>query len=110
NPAVPPWLVEVIAALHAKRPQQRFPSAAELAELFRQHLAHLEEPALVPPPPDSSRRLRRLRRPPRLRRVLVLAGLAVGLAAVGLAAYLIWAGPAPRLKLTGHDGPVWALA
>jgi serine/threonine protein kinase/WD40 repeat protein len=108
NPAVPPWLAEVIAALHVKKPEQRFPSAAELADLLRQHLAHLENPAQVPPP-DSTSRLARFRRRPRLHRVL--AGLAVvALAGLALAGWLLWDRPAPPLKLVGHEGPVWSLA
>jgi WD40 repeat protein len=109
-PNVPAWLAEVIAALLAKKPDRRFPSAAELADLLGRHLAHLEEPARVPPPADTDRRLRRLRRRrPRLRFILVGALL---LLVVGLGGYLLWShvGARPRLVLKGHDGPVRALA
>jgi eukaryotic-like serine/threonine-protein kinase len=60
NPAVPVWLVEIIEKLHAKDPAERFQSAAEVADLLGQHLAHLQQPGLisVPPPwvarPESS--------------------------------------------------------
>jgi serine/threonine-protein kinase len=51
NPEVPPWLVEIIDQLLAKDRARRFQSAAEVADLLGQHLAHLEQPAAVPMPP-----------------------------------------------------------
>jgi len=51
NPEVPEWLGDVIAKLNAKRPDDRFQSAKEVAELLQQHLAHLREPHVVAPPP-----------------------------------------------------------
>jgi hypothetical protein len=50
NPAVPDWLAAVIAKLHAKNPEDRFRSAAEVADLLGEHLALLQQPALVPRP------------------------------------------------------------
>ncbi|HMF16835.1 MAG TPA: protein kinase [Gemmataceae bacterium] len=50
NPEIPDWLVKIIDTLHAKDPEERFQSAAEVAELLEQHLAHLENPELVRPP------------------------------------------------------------
>jgi WD40 repeat protein len=50
QPETPEWLVEIIARLHAKNPADRFQSAAEVAELLSQHLAHLQQPELVPMP------------------------------------------------------------
>ena len=38
NPAIPPWLAAVVERLHAKRPADRFASAAEVAELLRYNL------------------------------------------------------------------------
>src|SRR5262249_16058526 len=49
-PEVPEWLRDIIAKLHAKKPDERFQSAKEVADLLRQHLAHLENPALAPMP------------------------------------------------------------
>ena len=46
-PEVPQWLCDIIATLHAKDPAQRFQSAAEVAALLEQHLAHLQQPSLV---------------------------------------------------------------
>jgi WD40 repeat protein len=50
-PEVPQWLCDIIARLHAKKPNERFQSATEVAELLRQHLGHLEHPSLEPMPP-----------------------------------------------------------
>ena len=49
-PEVPQWLCDVIARLHAKDPAERFQSAAEVAALLEQHLAHLQQPSLVARP------------------------------------------------------------
>src|SRR5262249_50257179 len=54
NPDVPEWLCDVIARLQAKQPDQRFQSAAEVAELLRHPLAPLQRPDAVPLPPPVS--------------------------------------------------------
>jgi serine/threonine protein kinase/regulation of enolase protein 1 (concanavalin A-like superfamily) len=51
SPDVPEWLEAIVAKLHAKRPEDRFQSAQEVADLLGQHLAHLQEPRRVPRPP-----------------------------------------------------------
>jgi hypothetical protein len=63
NPGVPDGLVEIIGKLHAKKPVERFQTAAEVAELLSQHLAHLQQPALLPVPAPLPRGPRRLRPP-----------------------------------------------
>jgi WD40 repeat protein/serine/threonine protein kinase len=50
SPEIPDWLEGIVAKLHAKDPANRFQSAAEVAELLGQHLAHLQQPALAPRP------------------------------------------------------------
>ncbi|HZW29338.1 MAG TPA: protein kinase [Isosphaeraceae bacterium] len=50
NPEVPDWLEDVIDRLLAKKPADRFPTAAEVADLLERGLAHLQQPATVPPP------------------------------------------------------------
>ena len=52
NPAIPPWLVQIVDRLHAKTPQQRYPSAEYLAELLTDCLAHLNQPADHPLPEE----------------------------------------------------------
>jgi serine/threonine protein kinase len=50
NSSIPEWLEAIVAKLHAKHPVDRFASAAALADLLEQHLAHLQQPAAVPMP------------------------------------------------------------
>src|SRR5262249_29766845 len=51
NNEIPDWLCDIIGKLHAKKPEDRFQSAKEVAELLGQHLAHLQQPSIVAPPP-----------------------------------------------------------
>ena len=44
NPEVPPWLEAIIARLMAKNPSDRFQTAAEVADLLEQCLAHIQQP------------------------------------------------------------------
>jgi uncharacterized protein (TIGR03067 family) len=50
NNEIPDWLEAIVAKLHAKRPEDRFQTAKEVAELLGQHLAHLQQPASAPAP------------------------------------------------------------
>jgi serine/threonine-protein kinase len=50
NSDVPEWLEQVIARLHAKRPEQRFSSAGEVEDVLARGLAHLQRPGKVAPP------------------------------------------------------------
>jgi len=47
NPEVPDWLAAVVEKLHAKDPAGRFQTAAEVAELLGQYLAHVQHPSAV---------------------------------------------------------------
>ncbi len=83
NPEIPSWLCRVIERLHAKSPDDRFQSAAEVAELLGQCLAHVQQPTterlpdlIQPVMSDTGSRLWMLR-----------SALAVGIA---LAASLMW--------------------
>jgi serine/threonine protein kinase len=95
NPKTPDSLAAMIEKLHAKNPDDRFESAAEVAALLRQHLAHLQQPALVPMPPS-------LRRPlPTRQHPMVAAAVAAAIfmvAAVGLWQIVI--------RITDKDGNV----
>jgi serine/threonine protein kinase len=97
-PEVPDWLCDVIGKLHAKKPDERFQTASEVADLLSQHLAHLQQPQLVPQPaappkePAVLPSKRASSRRPR-RRVLTAAGV---LAAVGIATtYFVMRPPPP---------------
>ena len=50
NVEIPDWLEAIVAKLHAKKPEERFQSAKEVAELLGQHLAHLQQPGMAPMP------------------------------------------------------------
>jgi serine/threonine protein kinase len=79
-PDVPQWLCDLIARLHAKDPAQRFQSAAEVADLFGRHLAHVQQPTLVARPQFA-----RVGGQSKTRRIAVVAAAVVVVAAVGAA-------------------------
>jgi hypothetical protein len=85
-PEVPQWLCDLIARLHAKAPAQRIQSAAKVATLLEQHLAHLQQPSLVPQP-ETVEALRQRQRG----RLALLAAAALLLVVLGtLLTYLLW--------------------
>jgi WD40 repeat protein/serine/threonine protein kinase len=50
SPELPGWLIGIINRLLEKEPGDRFQTAAEVAELLNQCLAHVQQPAVVPLP------------------------------------------------------------
>ena len=84
NPEIPDWLSAIIERLHAKDPAGRYKSAAEVAEILGEHLAHVQHPSLVPLPPTEKRTFRSPSRRPRLW-AAVAAGLLCLAAGLGLA-------------------------
>lgn len=50
NSRIPPWLSRLIGTLHAKSVADRYSSAAEVAELLEQCLAHAQHPSVHPLP------------------------------------------------------------
>ena len=50
NPDIPEWLCQIVEKLMAKRPDERFDSAEEVAELLEDCLAHVQQPTTVPLP------------------------------------------------------------
>jgi WD40 repeat protein/biopolymer transport protein ExbD len=83
RPELPEWLATIIATLHAKDPAQRYGSAAEVADLFGQCLAHLQQPALTPLP-AGIRRHSAARRPRRRAWALAAAVLVLAVAGLGV--------------------------
>jgi len=90
NPEVPEWLEAIIGKLMAKRPEDRFQTAAEVAELLSQCLAWAQRPEGHCPPSVPKMARKRIRS-----RYLVLAGVF----AVTLIAFVMWAVLTPTLKL-----------
>ena len=65
NTDVPVWLGHVIGRLMAKRPEDRFESAAHVAELLEGCLAHVQQPAAIPlPEAVTALAPKKTRRPP----------------------------------------------
>jgi eukaryotic-like serine/threonine-protein kinase len=56
NPAIPVWLEQVTERLQAKRPSDRFASAAEVADLLTYNLHHPNDPRSFPPVRRSKQR------------------------------------------------------
>ncbi len=58
NAEVPDWLDRIVFRLMAKRPDDRYQTAAEVSAVFEKAVAHVQNPTAVPPP-DVPRRRRR---------------------------------------------------
>ena len=56
NPEIPEWLCQIVAKLMAKRPDDRFQSAQEVAKLLEECLAHVQQPTVVPLPAAAPER------------------------------------------------------
>jgi serine/threonine protein kinase len=54
NPEIPDWLADLIGKLHAKKPEDRFQHAKEVAQLLAQHLAQVQQPVRLPSPPRGA--------------------------------------------------------
>ncbi len=50
NPDIPEWLCRIVARLMSKQPGDRHESAAEVAQLLEECLAHVQQPTTVPLP------------------------------------------------------------
>lgn len=96
NPAIPLWLVRLVERLLAKEPSQRFDSAAEVAALFEQCLAHVQQPTTIALPSELIE--------PRRRRALSFyaAAALVLLVSGGLA---VWAWQPPSSRRAGDVSP-----
>jgi len=122
NPEVPGWLVDVIDKLHAKKPADRFQSAADVAEVLSRALVrieHLSEDQKKACKAAAARQS--LRRAVDLgRRRFLWMGLGVLLGAGGTVAATALRrrlsgtagddGPsvAPLATLNAHVGPIWS--
>jgi uncharacterized protein (TIGR03067 family) len=94
NPEIPEWLCAIVSRLMAKRPEDRFSSAGEVAELLQGCLAHVQQPtdAALPSSLPKSKSVSFFGR----NKQLFAGGIAmVSTLVVGLAAVLAWQGTAP---------------
>ncbi len=86
SPELPSWLTTLVTRLHAKAPEYRFDSAGQVALLFEQCLAHVQTPdSPLPPELQEHRVAFRLSG-----RILTIVASALGVAAIAIAASLIW--------------------
>jgi hypothetical protein len=110
NPEIPGWLCGVITRLHAKNPAERFPSAEDVADHLRQHLAHLQQPSSMAMPATVARPTPIGPARKRRRAGLVAAGLALLALGSGLllAYRAAWLGrlPEPHSQHSGPPAPV----
>ena len=95
NPDVPDWLESIVMKLIAKSPNDRFESAAVVAELLESCLAHVQQPSSVPlpavaiVPPATSR----TKKPPAFWGTIVASVAAA--ACLGFWAMFLWGGSDP---------------
>lgn len=90
NPEIPDWLVAIIDRLLEKKPEDRFHTAGEVAEVLGEYLAHVQQPSRVGLPARLKRPLRPLGGPKWLS-----AALATSVAAVlfGLIGFWLFSKP-----------------
>jgi len=120
NPDIPDCLVGVIHKLQSKKPEDRFQSAAEVAELLGSYLALLQYTTKTQTPCSASAPAEKpAASPPRRSfRHLGMFGLGGLVALLGALALFRMgnpgshtdAGPAPRAIFKGNAGPVWSVA
>jgi serine/threonine protein kinase len=118
NPAIPDWLAAVVERLHAKRREDRFASAAEVADLLRYNLEHPDQPRCPPSVARQQSAANGQRRTnSRRRRVMALVAVFLLLGSLALAAalYQTYRGEQQsdlpvRATLQGHSGPILSVA
>jgi eukaryotic-like serine/threonine-protein kinase len=121
NPAVPGWLIDVIDRLHAKKPADRFQSAADVAEVLSRALVRIEH--MSEDQKKSCKKAAALRRTVDLgRRRFLWMGLGGLLGAGGTLAATVLrrrslgaagddgSSVAPLATLNAHVGPIWSTA
>jgi hypothetical protein len=112
NNEIPEWLCEIIAKLHAKKPEDRFQTAKEVAELLGQRLADVQAGREIGQRTESCKELaeaavgpKRQTRIPRLVAALVILGTTLVL----IACILFWPFQlfrSPNLTLWANQGDV----
>jgi WD40 repeat protein len=120
NPEVPGWLVDVIDKLHAKKPEDRYQSAADVAEKLSRALALIEHsPDHIKKCKMAAAAARQAVNMGRRRFMWLALGAVVGsgstLAATALLRRRVIGAPgdegasvAPLATLDAHVGPIWS--
>ncbi|MEQ1826087.1 MAG: serine/threonine-protein kinase [Pirellula sp.] len=90
NPQLPVWLINIVDKLMSKAPDDRYGSAAMVATLFEECLAHVQRPTTYPLPPSLNRTAKTSAQKER-----VALGVATGIFACVATLTLIasWMGP-----------------
>lgn len=83
NAAVPVWLASIVHRLLAKRPEERYASANEVAALLEQWLAHWQQPTIIAAPVMPQTKKRKRSR-------FVSAALTATAIAIGLTVWFTW--------------------
>jgi serine/threonine-protein kinase len=114
NANIPAWLAAVIARLHAKKPEDRFATAAETAAVLEQCLAHVQQPATVALPAPYDGKVGRRRRS-RVLGFAISAGICLLIGAFGARHFFVSDDPqdnaAPsRAAIPGQSGESAAAA
>src|SRR5262249_26914864 len=116
SPEIPQWLAAFIGRLHEKKPDDRFQTAHEVAQLLEQCLAHVRQPDVAPLPTAVSDLVQRQFPPrraarlffttPRPRRAasLIIATIAA-LVTVGWLAVRLWPGGDRAATSAEHGTP-----
>lgn len=86
NSEIPDWLCAIIAKLHAKKPDERFQTAKEVAELLGQHLVNVQQSGTAPMPlPEAN-----VNTPEKWRWRAAIIGAALGLISTLFLVFACW--------------------
>ncbi|MEX2027203.1 MAG: serine/threonine-protein kinase, partial [Pirellulaceae bacterium] len=116
NPDVPEWLAQMVDELLAKKPDDRYQSASDLAEVLDYHWAHLRSSSADLPAVCQEEIKQRFKR-----NRLIFAGLGAALAAIGLLAGVFLprmfsdrgaatTSPQQASVLAANAGSVWSVS
>jgi len=116
NPDVPEWLAEMVDELLAKKPEDRYQTAADLAEVLDFHWAHMRSSSADLPAVCQTELKQRA-----ARNRWIFAGVSVAVLAIGLLAGMVlprlasWtralaSAAKPAAVLPANAGAVWSVA
>lgn len=107
NSEIPEWLNQIVMKLLAKKPEDRFGSADEVAELLEGCLAHVQQPTVSPLPSRASELSSTKRRSPRTSSLVAVGILVMLLFFAGIAITLELNKGTLTIETNGvHDVPI----